>query len=330
MTTPQAPIDSPFGYRSSALEVTHGLDLAGKTAFVTGGYSGLGTEIVRALAAAGARVLVGARRPDKAAADLADVAGAVEILALDLADPAAIDACAAAVASRTDALHILINNAAIMACPLARDARGYESQFATNHLGHFQLTARLWPLLEAAKDARVVSVSSIGHRLNGLSVDDPSFEHRPYDKWLAYGQAKSANALFALHLDALGAGRGVRAFAVHPGGIATPLQRHLTMDEQKAMGWYDEAGTLNPMFKTPAEGAATAVWCATSPLLEGRGGVYCEDCNIAAMAGDPPPRASGVWPHIRDAALAAALWERSEAMTGVPFSPLTGARPKNR
>lgn len=319
--TRQAPIDSPFGYRSTALDVVAGIDLSGKTAFVTGGYSGLGTEVVRALAAAGARVLVGARRPDKAAEDLAEIEGQVEILALDLSDPASIDACAADVARLTDALHILVNNAAIMACPLARDARGYESQFATNHLGHFQLTARLWPLLAAAGGARVVSVSSIGHRLNGLSVEDPNFEHRDYDKWLAYGQAKSANALFALQLDTLGESHGVRAFAVHPGGIATPLQRHLTMDEQKAMGWYDEAGNLNAMFKTPAQGAATSVWCATSPLLEGQGGVYCEDCNIGAMAGDPPPRASGVWPHIRDAALAARLWDKSEAMLGIAFRP---------
>ena len=321
MTTQQAPIDSPFGYRSTALDVVQGIDLTGKTAFVTGGYSGLGTEVVRALTAAGARVIVGARRPDKAAEDLADVQAAVEIVALDLSDPASIDACAADLAARTDRLHIVINNAAIMACPLARDARGHESQFATNHLGHFQLIARLWPLLKAANGARLVSVSSIGHRLNGLSIEDPNFEHRDYDKWLAYGQAKSANALFALQLDRLAAAQGVRAFAVHPGGIVTPLQRHLTMEEQKAMGWFDEAGTVNPMFKSPAEGAATSVWCATSPLLDGMGGVYCEDCNVGAMAGDPPPRASGVWPHIRDEALAAALWAKSEEMTGVAFCP---------
>ena len=321
MTTPQTPIESPFGYRSTALEVIDGIDLSGKTAFVTGGYSGLGTEVVRALAGAGARVLIGARRPDQAAQDLAGIAGAVEIIALDLSDPAAIDACAAEVARRTGQLHIVINNAAIMACPLARDARGYESQFATNHLGHFQLTARLWPLLKAAGGARLISVSSIGHRVNGLSIDDPGFDHRDYDKWLAYGQAKSANALFALQLDRLGAAHGVRAFAVHPGGIVTPLQRHLTMDEQQAMGWFDAAGTVNPIFKSPAEGAATSVWCATSPLLDGQGGVYCEDCNIGAVVGDPPPRLSGVWPHIRDTALAAALWDKSEAMTGVAFRP---------
>lgn len=321
MITPQAPISSPFGYRSTALEVVDGIDLNDETALVTGGYSGLGTEVVRALASVGARVIVAARRPDKAAEDLADVAGQVEIIALDLSDPTSIDACASEVAARTGQLHIVIDNAAIMANPLTRDARGYESQFATNHLGHFQLIARLWPLLAATGSVRVVSVASIGHRLNGLSVEDPNFVHRPYDKWLAYGQAKSANALFALQLDKLAAAKGVRAFSVHPGGIATPLQRHLTLDEQKAMGWYDEAGTLNPMFKTTAEGAATSVWCATSPLLDGMGGVYCEDCNIGAMAGNPPPRASGVWPHIRDEALAEALWAKSEELTGVAFRP---------
>ncbi len=321
MTTAQTPIGSPFGYRSTALEVIAGIDLSGKIALVTGGYSGLGTETVRALAAAGARVLVAARRPDKAAEDLADVAGAVEIVPLDLSDPASIDACAAELAARTGQLDIVINNAAIMANPLTRDARGYESQFATNHLGHFQLIARLWPLLKAAGGARVVAVSSIGHRLGGLEIEDPNFERRDYDKWTAYGQAKSANALFALRLDQLGAAHGVRAFAVHPGGIATPLQRHLTMDEQRAMGWYDENGKVHEAFKSTAEGASTSVWCATSPSLEGLGGVYCENCDVGAMADENTPRGAGVFPHIRDAALAEALWAKSEALTGVAFRP---------
>ena len=321
MTTLQAPINSPFGYRSTALEVIAGIDLTGQTALVTGGYSGLGTEVVRALAGAGAHVIVGARRPDAAAADLAGIAGQITILPLDLSVPASIDAFALAVAGVTDRIHIQINNAAVMANPLARDARGYESQFATNHLGHFQLTARLWPLLVKADGARLVSVSSIGHRLNGLDLADLNFEHRVYDKWLAYGQAKSANALFALELDRRGTASNVRAFGVHPGGIATPLQRHLTMDEQRAMGWYDEAGNVHEAFKSTQAGAATSVWCAVSPLLEGRGGVYCEDCNIGALAGDDTPRGSGVFPHIRDAALAKALWVKSETMTGVEFRP---------
>lgn len=321
MTTAQTPIASPFGYRSTALEVIAGIDLAGKTALVTGGYSGLGTETVRALAAAGARVFVGARRPDKAAEDLAEVVGAVEIVPLDLSDPALIDASAAALAARTDRLHLLINNAAIMACPKALDPRGFESQFATNHLGHFQLAARLWSLLKAAGSARLVALSSSGHARNGMDLSDIHFKRRDYDKWTAYGQAKSANALFALWLDRIGAAHGVRAFAVDPGGIRTPLQRHLTMEEQIAMGWYDAEGNLNPLFKSTEQGASTSIWCATSPLLDGEGGVYCADCNVAApwVEGDPPY--VGVHPHVRDEGLAEALWAKSEELTGVAFRP---------
>jgi NAD(P)-dependent dehydrogenase (short-subunit alcohol dehydrogenase family) len=321
MTTLQVPLASPFGYRSTALEVIAGIDLSGKTALVTGGYSGLGTETVRALAAAGAKVFVGARRPDKAAEDLADVSGAITILPLDLSDPASIDACAAELARRTDRLHILINNAAIMACPLAHDPRGYESQFATNHLGHFQLAARLWPLLKAAGSARVVALSSSGHARNGLDLADIHFAHRDYDKWTAYGQAKSANALFALWLDRIGAAHGVRAFAVDPGGIRTPLQRHLTMEEQIAMGWYDKDGNLNPLFKTTEQGAATSVWCATSPLLDDQGGVYCADCNIAAPWVEGSPPYVGVHPHVRDETLAEALWAKSEELTSSSLRP---------
>ena len=321
MTTTQAPIDCPFGYRSTARQVITGIDLNGKTALVTGGYSGLGTEVVRALARAGARIIVGARRPEAALADLAGIDGDITILPLDLSDPASIDAFAAQVAAQTDRIDIQINNAAVMANPLTRDARGYESQFATNHLGHFQLTARLWPLLAKSGHARLVSVSSIGHRLGSLDLDDLQFERRPYDKWRAYGQAKSANALFALELDRLGEPHGVRAFAVHPGGIKTPLQRHLTDEEQIAMGWIDAAGNVNERFKSTEEGAATSVWCAVSPLLEGEGGVYCEDCNIGKMAEPDAPRVSGVDPHIRDEALARALWAKSEELTGVSFRP---------
>ncbi len=319
MPSTQTPVDSPFGYRSTAREVVDDIDLSGRTVVVTGGYSGLGTETVRALAGAGARVIVGARRPEQAHEVLDAMAGDIAILPLDLSDPASINSFARAVAAQTDTIDVLINNAAIMASPLARDARGYEMQFATNHLGHFQLTAHLWPLLTAGNGARVVALSSIGHRLNGLDLDDPNFEHREYDKWLAYGQAKSANALFALQLDALGEAHGVRAFAVHPGGIATPLQRHLTMEEQKAMGWYDDEGNVHQAFKSTEEGAATSVWCATSPLLEGKGGVYCENCEVAVAADPQNARAGGYWPHIRDASLAEALWRKSEQMTGVAF-----------
>lgn len=320
MPSTQTPVGSSFGYRSTAAEVLEGIDLAGKRVVVTGGYSGIGTETVRALAGAGADVIVGARRTGQAEDVLREVAGSIAVLPLDLGDPASIDAFAKALAERWDSIDVLINNAAVMASPLTRDARGYEGQFATNHLGHFQLTARLWPLLKAHGGARVVALSSIGHRLNGLDLDDPHFERRDYDKWTAYGQAKSANALFALHLDKLGAALGVRAFAVHPGGIMTPLQRHLTTEEQVSMGWIDAEGNVNDRFKTEEQGASTTVWAATSPLLEGAGGVYCEDCEVAVPA-TPENRAAGVQPHVRDEALAERLWVESERMTGVEFRP---------
>ena len=320
MISQQEPVGSPFGYRSRALEVVEGIDLSAKQVVVTGGYSGIGTETVRALAAAGAKVIVGARRTGQAEDVLRTVEGDIAILPLDLSDPASIDAFAESVGERWDRIDILINNAAVMASPLTRDARGYEGQFATNHLGHFQLTARLWPLLKAANGARVVVLSSIGHRLKGLDLDDPNFERRDYDKWLAYGQAKSANALFALQLDKLGEPHGVRAFAVHPGGIMTPLQRHLSNEEQVAMGWIDAEGNVNERFKTEEQGASTTVWAATSPLLEGKGGVYLENCEVAEPANKDNPM-GGVFPHVRDEDLAERLWDKSEEMTGVRFRP---------
>jgi NAD(P)-dependent dehydrogenase (short-subunit alcohol dehydrogenase family) len=319
--TVQAPIASPFGMRSTAKEVIDGIDLTGKTALVTGGYSGLGLETVRALASAGAKVFVAARRPEIAKADLDGIAGDIIILHMDLSDPSSIDAFAIEFTAQTDRVNILINNAAIMACPLSRDARGYESQFATNHLGHFQMTARLWPLLRAAgTGTRVVALSSIGHARCGVDLDDTHFDRRDYQKWTAYGQAKSANALFALHLDNLGKTHGIRAFSVHPGGIKTPLQRHLTMEEQIAMGWYKPDGTLIDIFKSTEAGASTSIWCAVSPLLEDKGGVYCEDCNIAALWEEGMTPYSGVRPHATDSVAAAALWAASEAMTGVVFN----------
>lgn len=319
--TQQAPINSPFGMRSTALEVIDGIHLSGKAALVTGGYSGLGLETVRALASTGVKVFVAARRPDTAKSDLEGVAGDITILQMDLSDPASIDMFAAELANHTDKLDILINNAAIMANPLIRDSRGYESQFATNHLGHFQMTARIWPLLKAGgAGARVVVLSSIGHMRGGVDLADPNFNNREYEKWTAYGQAKSANALFAVHLDQIGKAHGIRAFAVHPGGIKTPLQRHLTMDEQIAMGWFDEDGNPNPLFKSPEQGAATSIWCAVSPLLDGEGGVYCEDCNIAARWSEDLPPYSGVRAHAIDQESAAKLWALSEDMTGIRFA----------
>lgn len=319
--TQQSPLDSGFGAQTTAADVITGIDLSGKTALVTGGYSGLGLETVRALVNAGARVIVAARRPETAAADLTGIEG-VTILPLDLADPASIDAFAPLVAAATDRLHILINNAAIMACPLARDARGYESQFATNHLGHFQMTARLWPLLVAGGQdggARIVSVSSCGHMGSDIDFDDPNYVSRDYDKWQAYGQAKTANALFAVELDRIGQVHGIRAFSLHPGGIRTPLQRSLTMEEMTAMGWYDSEGNLSSIFKSTEQGAATSIWCATSPQLDGMGGLYCEDCDVALAWHEGLPRYTGVRAYAVDPEAAKRLWAMSEAMTGVSF-----------
>lgn len=316
MVTEQKAIDSPFGYRSTAKEVVEGIDLRGKIGVVTGGYSGIGTETVRALTDAGMHVIVGARRPELAKENT-DGFENLTVLELDLADPQSIDAFADKVAKLTDKLDLLINNAAIMAAPLSRDERGFESQFAINHLGHFQLTARLWSLLGAAQGARVITLSSSAHLRGGLDLDDINFNSREYDRWISYAQAKSANALFALHLNKIGQSKNIEAFSVHPGGILTPLQRHLTREEQIAMGWFDEDGTPHELFKNTEEGASTTVWAATSPLLSGKGGVYCENCNIANPWEDGV--LGGVKPHVRDEELAEKLWKKSEEMLGISF-----------
>jgi NAD(P)-dependent dehydrogenase (short-subunit alcohol dehydrogenase family) len=320
MTTPQRPIGSGFGYRSTAVQVLAGIDLGGKLAVVTGGYSGIGLETTRALAGAGAQVVVPARRPDHAAEVLVAAGlGAVEVGQLDLGDQASVRAYADALLATGRPIAIQINNAAIMAVPETRVGPGWEAQFATNHLGHYTLTNLLWPALVAAGGARVVSLSSTGHKRGGIRFDDPMFGHGDYEKWRAYGQAKTANALFAVQLDRLGEPHGVRAFAVHPGGIMTPLQRHLSREEMIGFGWMSEDGVVDDRFKTPEQGAATSCWAATSPSLAGMGGVYCEDCDIAAPteAGSPTERLRGVDPHAVDPDAADRLWHLSAQLTGV-------------
>ncbi|MFI7702365.1 SDR family NAD(P)-dependent oxidoreductase [Nonomuraea sp. NPDC049480] len=314
MTTPQHKIGSGFGARSTADDVLHGIDLSGKLAIVTGGYSGLGLETTRALARAGARVVVPARRPGVAREAVGDLEG-VEVDELDLADLESVRGFAERFLATGRSAEIVITNAGIMACPETRVGPGWEAQFATNHLGHHALVNRLWPAIARGR-GRVVSVSSGGHRITGIRWDDVRFE-RGYDKWQAYGQAKTANILFAVHLDALGRDAGVRAFSLHPGAILTPLQRHLPKEEMVAAGWIDEAGNaLDPSFKTPEQGAATQVWAATSPQLAGMGGVYCEDCEIAEVAADENAR-GGVSPYAIDPDQAARLWRLSAELTGV-------------
>jgi NAD(P)-dependent dehydrogenase (short-subunit alcohol dehydrogenase family) len=317
MVTPQKPIGSGFGARTTAVEVLSGIDLSGRLAIVTGGYSGIGIETVRALAGAGSQVIVPARRPAVAENALAGLDG-VEVGELDLGDLDSVHEFAERILDSGRSVDFLINNAAIMATPETRVGPGWEAQFATNHLGHFTLTNLLWPALVANGGARVVALSSRGHRRSAIRFDDLMFEHG-YDKWQAYGQAKTANSLFAVQLDALGQDAGVRAFAVHPGGILTPLQRHLAREEMIGYGWIDEDGNALQEFKTPEQGAATATWAATSPQLEGMGGVYCEDCDIAEVnaVGEGASRTTGVEPHAIDRDAAARLWTVSAELTGV-------------
>ncbi|WP_432196251.1 SDR family NAD(P)-dependent oxidoreductase [Streptomyces sp. bgisy027] len=315
MSTAQHKIGSGFGANSTADEVLEGIDLAGKLAVVTGGYSGLGLETTRALTKAGARVVVPARRRAAAEEALAGLDG-VEVDELDLGDLESVRGFAERFLASGRTIDFMIDNAGIMACPDTRVGPGWEAQFATNHLGHFALVNRLWPAIEPG-GARVVSVSSRGHHLSGIRWDDVHWR-QGYDKWEAYGQAKTANVLFAVHLDRLAADRGVRAFALHPGGIITPLQRHLPKAEMVERGWIDEQGNvLNPEgFKSPEEGAATQVWAATSPQLDGMGGVYLEDCDIAEPAVDGGER-SGVKAWATDPEQAARLWALSAELTGV-------------
>jgi len=324
MSTPQRPLGSGFGPASTAAEVLRGLDLSGRVAIVTGGASGIGLETAWALRDAGARVIVPARDLDRAAAALGPLEG-IELEPLDLLDPAGIDGFARRFLASGRPLHLLIHSAGIMACPLTRDARGFEAQFATNHLGHFQLAARLWLALARAGGARVVAVSSWGHRHSPVVLEDPNYQRRPYDRWSAYGQSKTANVLFALALDRRGRAEGVRGFALHPGSIVgTGLDKHLAREELRAAGVLDaqDRPVLDPArnLKTPAQGAATSVWCATSPLLEGLGGVYCENCDVAPLAAPAAAgaqfasRSMGVLPHAVDPGAAEALWQLSERL----------------
>ncbi len=315
MTTEQAPIHSGFGARSTAQEVIAGHDLTGSIAIVTGGHGGIGLETTRALAGAGATVLVGSRDVARAREALEGIPR-VEIDRLDLFAPASVDAFAARFLATQRPLHRLIDNAGIMAVPLVRDARGYESQVATNHFGHFQLTARLWPALVRANGARVVVLTSRGHVRGAFDFDDPFFVARAYDKWNAYGRSKTANALFALALDARGAKQGVRAFSVHPGAVMTDLARAVSSEELAKLRPADWRSS----YKTPAQGAATSVWCATSAQLDEKGGVYCEDVDVSVAVPGDFEGTTGVRPWARDPAIAERLWWETERWSGVRFS----------
>ena len=324
----QQPLGSKFGATTTAAEVIAGKDLTGKIAIVTGGNTGLGLETTKVLAAAGARVIILARDIEKAKLNLQDIPN-VEIEAMNLMDPASIDVFAHKFLESERALHLLINNAGIMWVPLNRDSRGVESQMATNYLGQYQLVSRLWPALKSAKGARVVNVSSYGHQFAPVNFEDINFEYRKYETLIAYGQSKTASNLFALELDERAKAFGVRAYSLHPGAIyGTELGRYASVDLFKEMGYFAEDGSLRPEIlaglKTVQQGAATTVWCATSPMLDQIGGVYCEDCDIAELDSGVKEEANGLGSHgVQEYSLdqqnALKLWTWTEKVTGIPF-----------
>jgi NAD(P)-dependent dehydrogenase (short-subunit alcohol dehydrogenase family) len=331
MTQKQHPIGSGFTAASTVDEVLRGVDLTGRNVIVTGGHVGLGLVTTRALANAGASVTVGSRNPERASEALAGIER-VEVARLDLLDPASVDAFVTGYLGSGRPLHVLLNNAGIMGGPLVRDARGYESQFATNHLGHFQLTLGLLPALRAARGARVVNLTSGGHRISGIRWDDPHFT-TGYEPMLGYGQSKTANVLFAVELDRRWAGDGIRGYAVHPGvivgtdlGPSRPEDGLAVTDEQsRAMGLIGDDGqpVIDPErgTKTPQQGAATSVFAATSPLLADIGGVYLKDNDVSPLD-VPRPFEFGadryipaeVVPHAVDPDSARRLWELSEQL----------------
>lgn len=313
-------MSSAFGFSTTTDDVIAGIDLTGKRAVVTGASSGLGVETARALAACGAAVVMVARDPTKLDAAVAQVRDAqpgasLDTALLDLADLDSVRRGAADILARYPKIDLLINNAGVMACPLLRTAQGFEMQFGTNHLGHFLLTNQLAPALLAASSARVINLSSAGHRFAPVDMADPNYQQRAYDKWQSYGQSKTANVLFSVGLDQRLGDRGVRAFAVHPGMIMTELSRHMepTDFEQIARGRKPEELS----FKSVAQGAATSIWAAVSPELEGKGGLYLEDCNIAGPAEEGGD--NGVEAYALDPALADQLWTMSQDMAGERF-----------
>jgi NAD(P)-dependent dehydrogenase (short-subunit alcohol dehydrogenase family) len=311
-----------WGAQTTVDDVVQGIDLRGKTAVVTGTSSGLGIETARALAKAGARVVMAARDPQKNAAALAAIRAQLphaelEGVTLDLGDLGSVRAAAAQILAAHPRIDLLINNAGIMACPLSRTAEGCELQFGTNHIGHFLFTGLLVPALKRAAPARIVSLSSGGHRTGAMDFDDPQFERRPYNNWVAYGQSKTANALFAVGLTRRLQKFGITANAVHPGSIATELGRHLTAADVKQLAEWASSGA-EIRYKTPAQGAATQVWAAVAPELENIGGRYLEDCQLAA-ATDQQQALSGYRAYAVDPAAAQRLWALSERIVGQRF-----------
>jgi len=319
----QKPIGSGFNATSTTNDVIQGIDLKGKIAIVTGGGTGIGLETVKTLSKAGATVIVPARDVEKAKKNLQGIDN-VEIEEMDLIDSGSIDTFAQKFLASGRPLHLLINNAGIMFVPLRRDAKGNESQLATNYLAVFQLTARLWEALKKANGARVINVSSLGHHFSPFNFDDPNFEHREYETLQSYGQSKTAVNLFSLELDDRAKSFGIRVYSIHPGNIwGTELAREAPIEILQQFGFLDEKGNPVPevidSLKTIPQGAATTIWAATSRLLNEIGGVYLEDVNIAELAVDSSIP-NGVKPYSLDKASAGQLWKLTEKLTGVTFN----------
>jgi NAD(P)-dependent dehydrogenase (short-subunit alcohol dehydrogenase family) len=311
-----------FGFENTTEQVSEGIDLTGRHALVTGASSGLGAETARALALRGASVTLACRNLEtgrEIAEQIQSSTGndAIDVMALDLTSPDQIRSFAKAFAAAHPQLSLLVNNAGVMACPLGRTERGWEMQFGTNHMGHFLMTCLLVPQLKAGAPSRVVNLSSAGHRFSDVLWDDPNYETRDYDKWESYGQSKTANVLFSVELNRRLAGQGIEAFAVHPGGIMTNLGRHLEQaDIEELMS--RAPGGQGIKWKTVEQGAATSVWAATAPELEGRGGIYLEDCSVAVPK-TSDEQDGGIADYAVDPESAKRLWAMSEELLGESF-----------
>jgi NAD(P)-dependent dehydrogenase (short-subunit alcohol dehydrogenase family) len=311
--------DRAFGAETTADEVLEGVDLTGKTALVTGASAGLGVETVRVLSSHGAAVMGGVRdlaKAEKALSGAGVDVGQVTLEELDLASLASVRAFTDRITAHYDHLDLLFANAGLMACPPAKTADGFELQFGTNHLGHFVLVNRLVPLLLAGAPSRIVCLSSSGHRIGDVDLDDPNFETTPYEPWLAYGRSKTANAQFAVELDRRLRDRGVRAVAVHPGGIDTELFRHLDEEQQAFVAASGRASR-----KTVGQGVATGVWAGIVADADEVGGKFSEDCHVADIFdGQFREGPTGVRSYVYDPERGAALWTRSEELVGETFA----------
>jgi NAD(P)-dependent dehydrogenase (short-subunit alcohol dehydrogenase family) len=317
----QKPINSGFNAKSETKDIINNIDLNNKVAIVTGGYSGIGLETTKALVAAGADVIIPAKRPKIANQNLNGIVSEDNVIEMDLGNLNSVKNFSDSFKENFNTLDLLINNAGIMACPETRIGNNWESQFAINHIGHFLLTNELINVMSDVEGARFVSLSSSAHSITGILWDDIHFQSAKYDKWMAYGQSKTACSLMAIEFNTRMKDRGVEGFAVHPGGIITPLQRHLEKEEMVALGWLDEDGSPSELaknfFKSTSQGASTAVWCATNPDLNGLGGVFCEDCDIAKRKSEVDEslqRYFGVADWAIDKEEASKLWESTESM----------------